>query len=82
MICAVFCSACCWQERSRMDGEMFGSGHWGGSFPYASIPKESQFVFDAKASPLQLQLFGSAAGEMNMLMRALITVLHLLGALW
>lgn len=44
-----------------MDGEMFGSGHWGGSFPYASIPKESQFVFDAKASPLQLQLFGSAA---------------------
>uniref|UniRef100_A0A0E0JV42 RING-type domain-containing protein n=1 Tax=Oryza punctata TaxID=4537 RepID=A0A0E0JV42_ORYPU len=49
-------------ERSRMEGEMFGSGHWG-SFPYASIPKESQFLFDAKASPLQLQLFGSTAAS-------------------
>uniref|UniRef100_A0A0D9VBS6 RING-type domain-containing protein n=1 Tax=Leersia perrieri TaxID=77586 RepID=A0A0D9VBS6_9ORYZ len=43
-----------------MDGDMAGGGNWG-SFPYASIPKESQFMFDANAAPLQLQLFGNGA---------------------
>ncbi|KAF0930512.1 hypothetical protein E2562_033253 [Oryza meyeriana var. granulata] len=41
-----------------MDGEMLGGGNWGS---YSSIRKESQFLFDAKAAPMQLQLFGRAA---------------------
>ncbi|XP_015689490.1 BOI-related E3 ubiquitin-protein ligase 1-like [Oryza brachyantha] len=43
-----------------MDGKMFGGGNWG-SFPYPSITKESQFLFDGKATPMQLQLFGGSA---------------------
>ncbi|KAG8076672.1 hypothetical protein GUJ93_ZPchr0006g45001 [Zizania palustris] len=43
-----------------MDGETFGGGNWG-SCPYPSVTNENQFLFDAKASPMQLQLFGSAA---------------------
>ncbi|KAL5200226.1 hypothetical protein ABZP36_021429 [Zizania latifolia] len=43
-----------------MDGETFGGGNWGSS-PYPSVTNENQFLFDAKAAPMQLQLFGSAA---------------------
>ena len=50
-----------------MEGHVFGGGNWGSS-PYpgpnaninASV-NENQFMFDAKAAPQQLQLFGSNA---------------------
>jgi hypothetical protein len=59
----------CWQGKdTAMEGHMFGGGNWGSS-PYpgsnANInPNENQFLFDAKAAPQQLQLFGSNAGNM------------------
>lgn len=58
-----------WQGKdTAMEGQMFGGGNWGSS-PYpGSNPNisanENQFLFDAKAAPQQLQLFGSNEGIM------------------
>lgn len=52
-----------------MDGEAFRvGGHLGSSpAPYPSSatenPSQNQFLFDARSAPLQLQLFGNAAGK-------------------
>jgi hypothetical protein len=53
-----------------MEEHMFG-GAWG-SLPYPgsnanASANDNQFMFDAKSAPQQLQLFGSNAGMMMML---------------
>jgi hypothetical protein len=60
-----------------MEGHMFGGGWDPLPYPGSNAnanANENHFVFDAKSAPQQLQLFGSNAGMMTMVMISLCCV--------